>query len=108
MFLMKLLANYHKRSRFNFECTAPNPSAPDGWVLFLVFSFGAQEETGFFFATKHFVESHANLKAQNTRHFYKMTTEVACSKSNCFEGELEYSPLANVSLLLETQDEQKP
>lgn len=105
---MKLLANYHKRSRFNFECTAPNPSAPDGWVLFLVFSFGAQEETGFFFATKHFVESHANLKAQNTRHFYKMTTEVACSKSNCFEGELEYSPLANVSLLLETQDEQEP
>lgn len=39
-----------------------------------------------FFATTHSMEAHANLKVQSTKIFYKMTTAVACCKSNCFKG----------------------
>lgn len=39
-----------------------------------------------FFATTHSMEAHANLKVQSTKIFYKMTTVVACCKSNCFKG----------------------
>lgn len=39
-----------------------------------------------FFATKHSVESQANLKVQSTINIYKMTKEVPCFKSNCFKG----------------------